>query len=465
MKKNIKKFTAILLALIFSISLFGCGNNNTNNTSVYEYGEIENSELENENMEEKEEVDASLPTYDVSNLEQAEPYTDDKYVIKSSYYKELLPSRPRKAFDTIYYSAQNLKTKIDFESSQFVTPNELKNIMNILYLDCPEIFYMDYQYDYITNTEGYVTSIQLYYGMTEEEIEKINNTIANNLPLFVKLRDKDDYNTITQLIKKAYPSRYSSVSSDADGNFDTSCIDTFGINFSNMYPNSISNARFLCYLFRQVGIDATVAIGEPVSSELVEDYELVTDYIKFCEESNIGENTYNVKLNYSSYWLWNLVKLNDKWYNIDTTYSYLITAKNKSIPSKSLVFATDRMLSQTRLWYINEEILGISPSCEDPGFLDSYRRNNVFYYYIMHHDENQAILRIRQEIAEIDAQSSILSISYQFEDEETFNYFLDNFEEQFEYYNNTYANPFGRYNIIYSRDALIITIKDIIQNH
>lgn len=455
------KYTKLILScLLISTLLVGCGNNNNSNNNVEEFGNIDNSLLEDSSKESEENIEnTSLPYYDATNLVTPRTYSsDDKLEEKGSYYRDQLTTRQRRAFDAIYGAASNMSGNIEFESSQFVTPSELKNIMNILFLDCPEIFYLNNSYSYEVNTEGYVTKVYLDFGMTAEEIETIKTQIVNEKPYYIKVRRENDYETIKSIITKAKIRKYGSISIGQDGVYDLSVCEPF--NTLTLYKNSIGASKLLCYWFRQLGIESTVVVGEIVSDTLTDDYELTTDYLKYCNEYMVSDGLYKVEFNYTYYWLWNVVKIDDNWYNLDYCYSLLLHEKDSEISEECLWFVPDRTISQTRLFYMNEEILGISPSCTDINFEKSYRGG----YYILPHTETQMVLRIKQELAAID-QANSLSVSYQFEDEDTFNYFLDNFDSQVEYYNSTYGNAIGSYKIHASRDALYITISNIVNNY
>lgn len=448
--------------IMSSLLLTGCGNNSNQGPSkVQEFGDIDNSELDSssKNSEDTNSENTNLPYYDATNLVEAKAYsTDDKLQEKSSYYKEQLTARQKRAFDAIYNAASNMTGNIEFESSQFVTPSELKNIMNIIFLDCPEIFYLNNNYSYVVNSEGYATSVSLDFGKTAEQIATIKSSLAQQKPGYLENRKNNDYETIQKLLKDIDLSRYESVSIDANGNYNFSVCDPF--DELTMGKNSIGASKLFCYWLRQLGIDSTVVVGEIVSNDLQDTYELTTDYLKYCNEYQVSDNEYKVEFNYSYYWLWNVVKIDDNWYNLDIMYSLLLNQKDKAISKTCLWFVPDRTMSQSRLFYMNEEILGISPSCTDINFEQSYREGN----YILPHTETQMVLRIKQELASID-QENKESVYFQFEDEDSFNYFLDNFDDQVDYYNNTYGNAIGLYEIHACRDALSIAITNIINNY
>lgn len=453
MKNRLIRLIGVILVL--STTIVGCGNNSEEIASVVEYGDLENTE-EEETSETIEEPDVSLPYYDATNLAQAKDYSADVVMTtKTSYYKELLEPRQRKAFDGIYGAIQNLSETVELEPAQLISPEELKNIMCILFLDCPELFYVNNAYSYEVNEEQYVYKIYLEYSMNTEQIAEIKEAIAKDKPFKLDDRGNNDYDTIYSFCKDISIIGYESYKMNDDGTYNKSCENPF----NGSYYNSVGFSKYITYWLRELGIEATVSVGELVSDNLKDENSMVVDTAKFCTESMITDGIYHIEITPSVYWMWNVVKIDDKWYNLDWIYGYLLNKSYKENNTQSLWLVPDRVMSQTRLYYMNEEILGMGPSCLDSQFERSYRNG----FYILPHTETQAILRLKQEIASID-QEDAEKKEYQFEDEQTFNYFLENFDEQVEFYNKTYGNPIGKYDIMPCRDSLTINIVNIINN-
>lgn len=454
-----KKVVLYLLLASLALPLTACGNNQQEGpVSVEEFGDVEATE---KNETEEDNSEANLPTYDAQGASQPTPYTKDRKIqTKSSYYKEQLSARPRRAFDAIYAAANNRIETVEFEASQLITPSELKNIMNILFLDCPEIFWLDSSYSYEVNEDGYARKVQIYYNMSEEDVAKYQDQNATEKPRKMDYVKNDDWYSIKMVIQDIMSKNQS---------YQSVILTNDGYNFDCMHPfvysgkNSIGNSKLVAYWLRQYGIECTVALGELVSDEMTnKGYEMVTDYLRFCEESQDG-GTFHVKFNYSAYWMWNIVKIDDKWYAIDTTYSQLISDESKARigkPSSYLYFVPDRTIAQTRLFYMNEEILGQAPACNDVNYMETYRSGQ----FILPHTETQALMRLKQIISEI-VSTNATKVMYQFEDEQTFNYFVNNLDEQITIYNETYGNPIGSYKVEENRDSLMLSIYDIINNY
>lgn len=457
MKKKVILY--ILLASLVAPALTACGNKQQDGPiSVEQFGDLDATE---KNEPEEDNSEASLPTYDAQGASQPTPYSKDRKIqIKGSYYKEQLSARPRRAFDSIYSAANNRIETVEFETSQLITPSELKNVMNILFLDCPEVFWLDSSYSYEVNEDGYVRKVQIYYNMSEEDVTKYQDSNALEKPRKMDYVKKNDWESIKSVIQDimSKSQNYQSVLITNDG-YDYNCMHPF--TYSG--KNSIGNSKLVAYWLRQYGIDCTVAVGELVSDDMTnKGYEMVTDYFRFCEESQDG-GVYHVRFNYSTYWMWNIVKIDDKWYAVDVTYSKLIASESDARtgnPTLYLYFVPDRTIAQTRLFYMNEEILGQAPACNDVNYMETYRNGQ----FILSHTETQALMRLKQIISEIVSNNST-KVMYQFEDEQTFNYFVNNLDEQITIYNETYGNPIGSYKVEENRDSLMLSIYDIINNY
>lgn len=449
----------ILLSVLFiSLFLTACGGDDVKVPSkVDEFGEIQSTESEKE--EENENKTVSLPYYDITSLPLPQDYKEnEKFEAKSSYYKNALSSRTKQCYDEIYNASSLMDSEVALSKS--VTPAELENVMNIIYLDTPELFMLDTSYGYHANSDGYIEKVYLNYAMSQEEVEEYNLDIASLKPRVLEMRNKNDYQTVTSVITFLFDTfNYEQVSLNKDGIYDYSPESLVLSGVKNGRCNSLGVSKKLSYWLRQCGINTTLSSGELIISSDKFESPMVLEYMPYKSETVDESGIYHVDLNYPTYWFWNMVEIDGNWYNLDYTYSRLLNVADKEIDVQSLYFVPDIVLSQTRLSYKNEDLLGISPSCTDNQYQKSYRNGK----YMLTHTDVQMTMRLEQEIAQID-QTNARSAYYQFQDEQTFNYFLDKFEAQVSYYNDTYGDPIGSYNLVACRDALVIYINEIINN-
>lgn len=457
----------IVMSAILSIVLTACGTGSEkSNTNVYEYGDIQTQTPAPNKGDDNSE--AGLPTYDPMSATQALTYPPDrKMETKTSYYKEQLGSNARKAFDALYYAADEYNTNIELSGQQLITPAELEKVMHVLFLDCPELFWLEPVYSYHVRTDASqgtgmekqnVDSVTLYFSMTADEAESIREGLARKKPDVLQSLKDNDYSNIQGVAKNVMDTsiQYGSVAIGRDGDYDFSCMKPF----QSSKLNSIGISKLVMYWMRESGIDCTIALGEPVSPTLSQSNELITDYLNFKEIQGEGD-FYTVRYNYSCYWAWNLVKIDSQWYNYDYAYSLLLSDLNKLDRNRdTLLFSTDLLMSQTRLSYMNEEIIGMMPSCTDNNFLRSYREG----WYVLPLTETQSLRKLQEILSDCDSKNSA-TILLQCGDEATFNYLTGNFEEQLENYNTNRGNPIGSYKTKFIRDSLIFCVYDIVHNY
>jgi len=444
--KPIKKVLCSILSCLLIFSMVGCSSAPVpvKPNFVLEYGDLDPSLILNSNKDDKEE-NIKLPTYDIYNLPEPQKYESSLFEEKSSYYKEQLMGNEKKAFDAIYNSASELYENVHLEREHYIEEDQMMKVMNIIFMDCPELFYLNSSYTYETVQEGtkeYVSKIYFNYSMSPDKIKSLLYDNAKNKPKYLGLRGNNDLNTINAVI----------------GEIETP--DKYNFNSTNMYDryhSSITYSKLLCYWLRITGIDATVVLGDIVSDTVTNQYIVQNKDEPFMLYTDDGHFK-TVTFNYDNYWCWPIVKIDDTWYHLDIMYNYLLSSISMQ-PDKALWFAPDRLMSQTRLSYINEEILGIAPVCSEKGYQISYRNN----YYILPHTEKEAIQRIKEEIIKA-ASTNKTAITFQFENEETLNYFINNIDEQIENFNKQYNNPIGMYEVYYSRDSLYLKIHNIIHN-
>ena len=149
---KIKRIIALACsALILVTSLAGCKNDQT---TINPNGEIEVSE----------EIDTSdvvseqeMPVYDYKNLPASNELSGKE--IETSYYARELSDRNKGCYDEIYNAALTFQTEVVLSSSHVVSPESLKKIMNIIYLDTPELYMLETEYSYDLDSSGNVSKI------------------------------------------------------------------------------------------------------------------------------------------------------------------------------------------------------------------------------------------------------------------------------------------------------------------
>lgn len=193
-------------------------------------------------------------------------------------YRAMLTSTQKTVYDQVYNNALHLVTTVNISSK--IDKNGLTNIMTAVYNDHPELFWMDTSYSYGYTTQGSVVSITLEYNETANNIsasknqyENIANTIiaktsglANNLE-----KEKYVYKYLMNIVKYDENSILNQSAYSAIVNGSSVCA---------------GYSRAFQYIMMQIDIPCY-----------------------FC--SGYANNGYHA---------WNIVKIDDKYYNADLSW-------------------------------------------------------------------------------------------------------------------------------------------------
>lgn len=464
--KRIIAIIAVTLAGIMCLS--GCGKKEEP-SSVTEYGEVE-EEKEDTKTNNKNNVETearqSLPTYSPEDIAES-PALEQSEAIKPEdyYYRKWLndtegETAAAQAIAEVYKSAQGFKEKAVLQRP--ISPEMVQRVMNIVFLDNPELYMLKNAYSYSVNDFGEVGEIYLEYEMSEEKYQnEESNAIqlrASNLKKYVNGK-KDVRSVVLSFIRDEKEISFQNITMNSDGGYIrdpeqmTPSSGIFG-------KNSVGAAKYTAYWLKQMGIEATVVLGEPISKTLEnQGIKLVDDYMPFIQDNVDDAGMHHVEMNYSHYWCWNVVKIGEEWCNIDVAYAKLMD-KFQGVDERYFLFVPDQLMSQTRLFHMTEDILGMSPSCTEVSFMHGYQEG----IYVLPHTESQMIVRIGQEISAIDQTNANMKM-WQFENEESFNYFINNFEKQLDIYNENNKTPIGKIDLDVQRDLLVVTANNIVHNN
>lgn len=488
-----KRFFILFLSLsLFATTLTGCANNtsSTQSSSVIQFGDITEDKTEESTQQTQNNVtNISLPTYHESDLPSSIIKERNVEVNYTSYYYDQLESRLKIVYDQLVIAIKEFQPEVALTKK--ITPEELQLIFNMLYLDTPNLMQLDSSYMYMVDDTGYVYIVGLQYLMSETDYNAFYSSLEDKKSGLRK--HNNDYQTEQTAISNLSSVKFNQNTYEY-GEFTESYEEIKKV-IEEKKGNSIGIAKTLNYFFRTAGLESCVITGELVSNSFYEGidnekfiansglnafgdmesayYEAQpTIDIKFADIYNEG-NIYYVDNHYSSLWAWNAVKIDNSWYNVDLAYSSLINVANKRVlyDLGNNIFnnVPDLTMSQTRIWHDNEKTLGISPSCNSYGFQYSYRN----MMYLLPHNELQAIKRINtildllcgynQETAQKDQYIEKTNyVTYQFADENTFNYFVENFDNEVDHYNSLNANVIQSYDFFYNRDSLTISIYNVV---
>ena len=170
---KIKKILPIVLSItmLTTTLLTGCGEDVV--TKVNENGDLSSSV----ELEQVDDENQNLPTYDINTLEQSTNEISLSEV--PSYYKQLLNERNKIIYDDIKAAYNDYKPEVILKKT--CTEEELFKIISILYVDEPMLFQMKPQYDYYLDSNGYVYKLNIYYNLSQIEYNQYLNRLENKL--------------------------------------------------------------------------------------------------------------------------------------------------------------------------------------------------------------------------------------------------------------------------------------------
>lgn len=466
MKRKITKILAAAASLVMAITtLTGCNDNKP--TKQQEMGVIDESSQKVE-LAQGDKDASTLPFYDVGNIPISYNEVSLEYV--NTYYRQQLSTRLAIVYNDIRAAALENNSVVNL--SKTITEEELFQLMSIMYVDDIEAYNIDSKYSYTKNESGYVEKVYLNYFNKSQEEERTTvewyNSIMSDIQtkavgFFAEIseikttrEDKEilkdtslsiDYNAAKGLIEIA----------QATGQMKTD---------TSIKSNSRNIARAYSYYCRYIGIPCMVKMGiltdETMSSHIgtgsgIKALEDVKNLTTYDEETKM----YNVDFSYDDYYFWNVIQIDGKWYNVDIVMNNDLSSKKEESNARNTVvdwmlFAPDYVMSMSRISQYSDIILGESPACTDNQYLSLYRQGK----YILKHNQAQMKSKI-EDIISLYKGAGINDYSYQFEDEETYNFFIEMFDECMENYNKINNSPIINYNIATYKSALVVEIRDL----
>lgn len=230
-------------------------------------------------------------------------YTNNNEAMHTYSYNSLTATQ-QYVYDVITAACLDYENKISFELSDKVTFDDLFIAYQTLYLDEVRLFYIDKNMSYVTdNSTGYIISMNISYAYSESQVNTMKQEMdeKTNEILSGVTKDMSDYEVVKYIHDKLI----------------TLCdYTTTGSYVTNSYGAVVKNkaqcqgySRAFSYLCNLCGIETDIVLGE------------------------------------SQQHMWNMVKIDGKWYHIDLTWD----DPNKSDYPAAIFYdyfcvSTDRML-------------------------------------------------------------------------------------------------------------------------
>ncbi len=109
------------------------------------------------------------------------------------------------------------------------------------------------------------------------------------------------------------------------------------------------------------------------------------------------------------------------------------------------------------MFFINEEILGLIPECNEKIFQTFYRQGD----YILNYNDSQIATAMNVKLNEL-VETKPNEKIYQFGSEETYNLFVKKFDSIIKNYNENNGNVIQNYDIVENKAMLCIVLKNLL---
>lgn len=412
-----------------------------------------------------------MPEYDYKNLEASDKLDLEP---KTSYYVSSYDEKEKLVFDELCQKISDCESEINITRN--LTQEQLKQMMNVMLIDMPEYFNLASSYSYSLDTNDNVSKVYPTYTMNKEDykkaLEEFDSNATNTLN---SLKEKTQYDAEIEIVKKIINANLSTTLTPTEKTYSfeeyafsgNSATTLFG-NLLYRYNNSISMSKLFTYYCRKLGLEASCVIGEITDNALKAtyggDYKAFKTPEKAITISKNGSKT-TVSVDYDSFYCWNIIKINNNWYHTDLYYqSVLDTYLNDTYSDftdtlYSFINMPDAFASNSRLYYYNESVLGMLPSCTSQVFQYSYRNGAYFPDY----NSSQMAVAINSLITSI-TSSETKSFALQMANQKTYDLFLDNFDKLLSQYNENNKQLVRNYEIVENKASYSIIVLNINYN-
>lgn len=392
----------------------------------------------------------------------------------SSYYKRTALSQGEELlYDEIYQAVLDYQPKLTLTKQ--IPVSQLQKIMNIIILDTPELFHMENKYSYSFGLDEKVEKIHFHYLISEDEYKQKKEYFLNdNNDTISGIRKSNSYESLIKAIGQAgnilYSSNNKREKKEPDDPEDVNTAYSMLCKVKGE-GNSFGITKYLVYLLREGGVEAFLKVGILSFENPLMDYGYdFQTYRKFkrdemYKEYSVG-NEHFIELDLKGLHAYLCVKLTEKdYFNYDPFVSramsgHLIRKGEKdgspfpTFEQDFLGICSDYRMAQTRSFFINEKLLGITPLCSSDNFMES-KRAGVFLPVI----PKQKMVAVLGRVVDDFYRKGM--IYYQFSDYETYENFIERFDSAIDFYNKSSNNAIKSYQTYYDPYLLLFVAYDL----
>lgn len=318
----IKKIIKLLFILVV-IMLIYANYPTIKKTLINTYSDIE-SYVEKNGLNELKAKGYLIKESEVNNLKDSGINGSSVTVNENFYpYYNLLDETEKKLYKQIYANAENLSN--EFIPNVVINKDKLNEVIEAVYNDHPEIFWLDTSYGYKYKEDNTCAQITLHFNETANNIENSKQKFEANVNRIIENANKlnNDY----QKEKYAH---------DALNNF--------------------------------IEYDTSAPLNQSAYSAIVNGRTVCAGYAKSFQYimTKLGIPTYYVTGTATGPHAWNIIKLSDGYYNVDLTWD-----DTKKTGSYAYFNLTDEKISKN---HTRSEKSNYLPSCSATkyqyGYLD-----------------------------------------------------------------------------------------------
>lgn len=368
-----------------------------------------------------------------------------------SYYYNQLNDSLKIAYDDLVNGMVAYREYITLSSS--ITEDDLIHLLNIIMTNCPEIFHVDFKYSYDLNVSGYIKNFYPEYNLPYSTYKEYKDSLETDRIKYCSDKNITEYDFIGNVFQSVEKKISTLPIERTPLEKNSELTGFYGQQiFSNKFT-SLGASKFIQYYCNYMGIENLVVIGEPLTSSKY-DFSSLNPATELKKTERDG--LYTIEMDINKYHAWNVINVSGVWTNCDATYDAFAKAEYQATP-KSFLCVPDEIIRQTRLLQINNDLLGLSPSCYSNNFHYNARTMNYIKSYSKE-DVSYCIDAI------IDAMyyNHPKNIVVQFESESNYIQFQNEFNSALAQFNQKNNNEIPKFQLSAEDFDLVIKIYDIL---
>lgn len=377
---------------------------------------------------------------------------------ENSYFCDSFSEAEQSLYETL---KDNYKAGVtEIELAMDVTAEELRRVIRIILLDEPAFFYIEKRYEFSMRGD-YVDHVRLFYRTEISEIVLLQDEYKGYMAKSMVV-GKSEFATTTALCEEMLDkNRLDEAVSDPA--FKETLSDTvYGAVLRGAAIGNEGVAKLLTALLRASGVETMTVYGVLTNNEMKEYGYAMTDSRNPEIVTLKEDDYYQVQMDTSDLYAWNLVRLNNKWYHIDMTYNMLVHNAERMKPFASLKLMpffclSDEQAASSRNFYPTEALLGIQPMAESRNFIWAYRKGAP---YIASSSKPMLATNIKEQVA-LQLHAGAENILIQFADTELYYYFKDNADQVLSQISGLINISFSVKDVLFYPSGLIAAITGV----